>query len=90
MKKHQSFRHSNTTPLSANLHHLSAVDLLDVIIEMSKRYESCTLKGAEIEELVELQFQIAILKDYLHKRANLTPESSLRHNYFQMSLISPS
>lgn len=90
MKKRQSFHHYNTTPLSADLNQLSAVDLLDVIIEMGNRYESCTLRGAEIEELVELQFQIAILKDYLHKRANLTPESSLKNNYFQMSLTSPS
>jgi hypothetical protein len=77
-------------PVSPNLQELTSTELIDLFVEVGKLFTDSIQRGAGVNELDELQLQIATIKDELHKKGNLSPEATLRNNFFYLSAIEKS
>ena len=71
--------------MQPNLQELSSTELIDLFVEKAKKFDEGINKEVSLEELTQLQLQIATIKDELHRKANLSPEGSLENNFFYSS-----
>lgn len=69
-----------------DLQELTSTELLNLFITLAKNFAEKLDNGTEVNELDELQVQIAIVKDELFRKSNISPEAGLRNNFFYMSL----
>jgi hypothetical protein len=76
--------------MPANLEELSSSELIDLFIKVTNQFLDAIQNGAATNDLDSLQLEIATIKDEIHRKQHLSPESTLRNNFFYTSVLEKS